>query len=144
MRFETNVISTNVYQIMTRDIGRWLGQLPSSRFHRVADNIVHLRVTAFDTNGIPFSATNNFNTNYTVTFNNLPNEVYQFSKDALPAYVEVEMASMEPGTAARLRIRADIGKTQGDQYFRDRVGRVDVFRQRVPIRPAATRVRPTS
>lgn len=143
MRLETNVVFTNVvYQIMTREIRRWLGELPSSRFHRVTDNIVHFRVTAFDTNGIPFSATNNFNTNYLAS----PGlgDVYQFSKDALPAYLEVELGSMDPSPAAKLKIRADINAQKGIDYLREHAGQVDVFRQRIPIRPAATRIRPTS
>lgn len=145
MRFETNIISTNVYllvQIMTKDIGQWIADLPSSRFHRVTDNVVHFRVAAYDTNGVLYSATNNFGTNFLAS--PVLGDVYQFSKDALPAYVEVEMASMEPSAAAKLRIRADISAQQGTNYFLDRVGRVDVFRQRIPIRPAATRIRPSS
>jgi type II secretory pathway component PulJ len=142
MRFETNVFTTNVYQVMAKEIGRWLAEFPSSRFHRVADNVVHFRITASDTNGILFSVTNNFNTNY--LFIGALGDVYQFSKDALPAFVDVEMASMDPSAAAKLRIRADISASQGADYFRDRVGRVDVFRQRIPIRPAATQIRPPS
>jgi len=141
MRFETNVIiQTNVFEIMTKDIGRWLGQVPSTRFHQVADNVVHFRVQAFDTNGIAFSATNNFNTNYFQS--PALGDVYQFTDREIPPYLDLELGVMDPSTAAKLKIRADANAQQGADYFKQRIGRVDVFRQRIPIRAAATQIRP--
>ena len=150
MRFETNILQNNVVDtylaasnIMANDIGRWLyREVPSSRFHPVADNVVHFQAVANDTNGHAFAFTNNYRTNYTDRFDGAANDVFQFSGKDLPAYVDLELGVMEPSTAAKLKIRADANPQQGEDYFKDRIGKVDLFRQRIPIRAAATQIKP--
>jgi hypothetical protein len=148
-RFETNCVLEDLAFHMTNNhVFQWVDR--TTNFHRVGNNVVHFRITPYHTNGIPFSDTNNFFDNNRLLLNSFYaqrpryGESYAFTNNVLPAYVEVELGVMEPSAAEKVRIRADINQAQGDQYFSDRVGRVDVFRQRVPIRSAATQIRPSS
>ena len=62
---------------------------------------------------------------------------------ALPAYVEVEIGVLEPATLAKFRARTNDLPAARD-YLSKHVGQVHLFRQRIPIRPAATTLGPGS
>lgn len=121
----------------------------NSGFARVLDGVVHFTVTAYDTNGtvmtnsrildpqgypIGYSCTNQFDASGFLT------------KQVLPSYLEVELAVVEPAVLERFNARINQGPplsiTAATNYLARKAGQVHVFRQRVPIRPAATTVGP--
>lgn len=117
-----------------------------ARYHRVVDGVVNLTITPYDANGVAFHTyddTNSFNRFFRA--NVAPGGVYAFMADDLPAYVDVELAVMEPSTFAKYRVRwqqdVDSNYTapwKSTNYLAQHIGQTHVFRQRVPIRPVAT------
>ena len=135
----TNVSSANgpamLYVNFINGISSYTNSPPWSH---LLDGVVGLRVRAFDNNG--YWMTNNLNfaggqvtTNNSVQF--LPSAFgeigfYMFS-NALPASVEIEMATVEDRTLQRAESRP--AGTLRDQYLQGQAGKVHVFRQRVTI-----------
>ena len=123
-------------------------------FHRVADGVVNFTINAYNiegkllTNSVVDSA-NNFTGNLN-DFNGYVCRNYLRANNepvlVLPAYVEVELAVVEPAVLDRFNVRAELDATPNKQsaraYLRKKAGQVHIFRQRVPIRPAATTVGP--
>ena len=121
---------------------------------RIADGIVHLRVRAFATNGFmivtgPTPGTNGFfEFNRTVAGLPIYTNVWDtsfypgaydgaqyscyFMKEAVPAYVEVEMGILEPQILRKYR-SIPIAAAQR-QYLSNHVAEVHLFRQRIPVR----------
>lgn len=118
-------------------------KLSEFRATKVADGVVHFLVRAFDTNGLrilenrfpegsyPIAA-------YTDEFDSNPNliageiEVYEFSSNAVPATVELELGILED--RAWQQFRAQPTFTAQSNFLFNAAGRVHVFRQRIPIR----------
>jgi type II secretory pathway pseudopilin PulG len=120
-------------------------------FYRVVDGVVHLTITPYDTNGYVYhdndpaslpNATANVGgllvTNPTVHV--LNPDFFSFHSNALPAYLDIELAVLEPSALAKFRVREEIGPAQAAEYLARQIGATHVFRQRVAIRPAATDV----
>ena len=110
-------------------------------YHRVLDGVVDLKFTPYDTNGFLYFNTN-VDTNGMLirnTFNNIPG-FHRFRSNALPAYLDIELAVLEPSTLAKFRVREEIGPAQAAEYLARQIGKTQVFRQRIAIRPAATDV----
>ena len=119
-----------------------------SDFARVLDGVVDFRISAYDANGVllkksvivqgagfaEFACTNEFDSNGVLT------------AQVIPAYIEVELAVLEPAVLERFNTRAALDATPNKQaardYLRKKAGQVHIFRQRVSIRPAATSVGP--
>jgi len=119
----------------------------SNSYHRLVDGVVSFDVRAFDTNGLAFpdidpaSAPANPNIRWSPNiFVNNAASLFEFSNDEVPAYVDIELAIMEPSTLAKFRGREDISQAQALEYLQRQIGRTHVFRQRVAIRPSATQV----
>ncbi len=114
----------------------------SPSFHPVLDGVVSLTFTPFHTNGIAYSNT------YTVLPRqeangrviNYERQDFEFLADRVPAYIEVELAVVEPNILARFRARdADVpGRQAALEYLNRQIGKTHLFRQRVAIRAAAT------
>jgi len=130
-----------------------LGQNPPSNtnyaftdFGRVVDGVVNFTVTAFDANGVLMNNLTNprISTNEIICTNLSTDGV--LTAQILPAYIEVELSVLEPALRDRFNARADLDATPNKQTARDflrkKAGQVHIFRQRVPIRPAATSVGP--
>lgn len=128
-------------------------EVDANWFHRVVDGVVNLTVTAYDTNGIPYANNNpdvfngptdpygNTNRNLHVIQNVDPSRRYlAFRSNALPAYIDIELAVLEPTALAKFRAREEIGPAQASEYLARQIGRTHVFRQRVAIRPAASEI----
>ena len=104
-------------------------------------------VTAYDTNGtVMTNSIYNFaqgGTGYSCT--NLSTNGL-LTAQTLPSFVEVELAVVEPAVLERFNARINQGPplsiTAATNYLARKAGQVHVFRQRVPIRPAATTVGP--
>jgi prepilin-type N-terminal cleavage/methylation domain-containing protein len=103
----------------------------NTNYHRISDGVVHLYVTAYDTNGFVF-------TNAWLS----PNGGYAFTgyTNVMPAYVEIELGVLEPSANDRFRASLEVGGAAPQNYLRRQVGRTHLFRQRVSIRPAASQL----
>lgn len=108
---------------------------PVTNMTRLLDGVVHFTVRAFDTNGVWISQS--LGTNISVSYNTglLRDEpvLSTFRSNAVPASVEIELGILEERTAERIRsinnpaLRAEFLRTNA-------VGKVHVFRWRVPVR----------
>ena len=111
-----------------------------SNFTRVADGVVHFRVRAYDTNGV-WMTTNAFGwigrspgAGTNILFGSRPqvSEMgYAFYRDAIPAYVDLEIGVLEPRTLARARSIPD--SLARSNYLALHPGAVHLFRQRIPL-----------
>jgi hypothetical protein len=130
--------------VLTNQIGRWLADPANTNFHRVSGNVVHFSIAAYDNDGFSFADRNDNRTNFysgTNYFDTPKGDVYQFNDRDVPAYVDVEMGVLDPATAVRIQTRADANLLQGEDFLRKQAGHVDLFRQRISVRPAATKAR---
>ena len=120
----------------------WPGTLPPYRtngFARVLDGVVHFTVDAFDTNGTRMLRSEVDGDFYCANFYNANGLNIQ-----MPSYVEVEIAVLEPAVLERFNARLDSGAPldifAATNYLHGKAGQVHIFRQRIPIRSAATAV----
>jgi type II secretory pathway pseudopilin PulG len=115
--FTDTQVAPEQYGLIT--LGTYWDGLPAgdAGFHRVIDGVVHFDLIPYDTNGVPLSITNVFTTNF------------------VPAYVDVELGILEPKTLEQVRARLNALNTNAARiYLKDRVERVHMFKQRIPIR----------
>lgn len=91
---------------------------------KVMDGVIHFQVLPYDTNGFLFVST----TNDDITLS--PQKV-EFRNRELPAFIDLELAVLEESTLKKFRARPDAQKLA---YLTNQIGRVHVFRQRIPIR----------
>ena len=153
-RFVTNrfreTLPTNNFAAIAEvsDSVSFVTPLGDSRFTRVLDGVVGLTITALDTNGqvyfnndptqAPAATDSRGYTNANIHI--IQPDFFGFRSNALPAYLDIELAILEPSTLAKFRAREDIGLPQANEYLQRQVGRTHVFRQRVAIRPSATQM----
>ncbi len=117
--------------------------LRTQRMNRIIDGVVHFKVRAFDPSGVWITnslAGGNTEIHLAQTGAFVTNEVlqYWFTNRAVPAFVELELGVLEARTLARLKSIPDV--TARRNYLQEQVGRVHIFRTRVPVRnvePAA-------
>lgn len=119
--------STNANRFSTNLHWRVVGQLPGGQyFQRVADNVVHFRVTAI-TNGSPVGES-------LISVPAGPNIGVVLTNAQLPGHVEVELGYVDSRTAERARgflpntnvMRANLSTN---------LDAVQMFRLHIPIRP---------
>ena len=116
---------------------------------RIADGVVHLRLSAFATNGYPityvsgftnaFFSTNESVLNYYASVRNATtgpsSDSCYFWSNAVPAYVELELGILEPQILERWRSFPAGSAAQAQaQYFSNHVAQVHLFRQHIPVR----------
>lgn len=123
------------------------------RWSRVMDGIVSLKITPVFTNGIAFfdndpvlfpgrTGVDSFGNQHTnASFHVVTPHFFGFIGDGLPAYVDVELAILEPSTLAKFRAQSEVSFENGTNYLSRQIGRTHVFRQRVAIRPATAQLR---
>jgi hypothetical protein len=106
----------------------WLvstSRVDHTNFHQVVDGVVHFWVDAYTVDGW-ISSNGLFQ---------LPGQAatlsYGFTNRVLPAYVDLELAVLEPGAVEKFRARPTTAATE---YLSRQIGRTHVFRQRVAIR----------
>lgn len=96
---------------------------------RLADRVAHFQVRAFNADG-----TNIFGNGAT----NPSLNVIEFTNTFLPAYLDVELAVVEPKAFDRFRARYDTNNPSTApfalSYLTQQVSRLHLFRQRIPIR----------
>ena len=98
-------------------------------FRRVMDGVVHFTVDLYDTHGFYF-------TNNAFIAALAPPLVYAVTNEVMPAYIDVELAVLEPTPLGKFRYRYDANQAEAATYLGKQAARTHVFRQRVPIRPA--------
>jgi hypothetical protein len=74
------------------------------------------------------------------TLPNTPNLQYttafRFMSNALPAYIEMEFGMLEPDTLAQYYLMLDDQNPNAAKFLQRQIGKVHLFRQRIPIRTA--------
>jgi prepilin-type N-terminal cleavage/methylation domain-containing protein len=172
------VVSTNYYRLNATNLfGQFMYLTPTNpvtgqirtNFTRIADGIVHLRLTAYDPDGrrmgwettnmypryqllrltrsggrLPLStAADAVHANVSLQQDPFdPNETrLNFTSNAIPAYLELEIGVLEPTTYKRyvsmLPAPGFGGSPRAAQLFLSKqAGKVHLFRQRIPIRVA--------
>jgi len=109
-----------------------------ANYQPVLDGVLHFRVRAFDTNG--FLMVSNIYPNVkiitNVFFQSPPTTEtqYSFTNSALPAYLEVEMAVLDPHVLEKYR--GFPNPIVGSNYLARQAGAVHLFQQRIPVRTA--------
>lgn len=98
----------------------------NTNFRRVMDGVVHFTVDFYDTNGWLIAQANNAYR---------PDQGYAMTNGMLPAYVDLELAVLEPIPLEKFRYRYNANPVQAGTYLANQAARTHVFRQRVPIRP---------
>lgn len=114
-------------RVPAADVGKLYGfyktaieEFPKN-FHRVADGIVHLHLRPYDSAGL-------LSTNFT-------DKGFTFVGNELPAYLDMELGILEAKAAEQFRsLAAD--PILSSNFLEKQVGKVHLFRQRIPIRTA--------
>jgi len=131
-RFTTNLPVASAGAVVSLFTGfvNFLNVLPfaQTNYSHLIDGVVDLRLHAFDVNGalIITNLPSYYGTNLPV---DVP--VYYFFSNALPASVEIELATLEDRTLQRAE-SLPAGSVRV-QYLQQQAGKVHVFRQRVSI-----------
>jgi type II secretory pathway pseudopilin PulG len=136
-RYSTNGSRYTAYYLPTA-----FSQAPQKNLARIADGIVHLRLRAFATNGMPIMPAGfRINPNQYLRIQNATNFLEfnwsdqvksYFLSNAVPAYLELELGIMEPRIVDRAK---SIGNpTAQYEYLSNHVAQVHLFRQRIPVR----------
>jgi hypothetical protein len=151
-RFGTNTTllqSTNFFRTFQNPYGGTANTnlITSGQMSRVIDGVVHFKVVAYDHDGIRFPATNNFAdlfvgyvTNALIRLDPV-STYYEFSQRRLPTTVEVEIGVLEPEAVIRARALPGIDAAWANNFRKflgDNSGKIHLFRQRIPIRVAAS------
>ena len=120
--------------------------IPVTNVSCIADGVVHLRLSAFATNGYPLTyisgftnvvfITNRVTSGYASVRNSYApsQDNCYFWSNAVPAYVELELGILESQVLERLRSLAAAPIAVQQQYFSNHVAQVHLFRQRIPVR----------
>jgi prepilin-type N-terminal cleavage/methylation domain-containing protein len=112
-------------------------------YHRIADGIVHFRLTAYDQNGLLLGPTNGVDTaiipngTCTICDDNFCPCSYIFWNTDLPAYVDLELGVLEPKALAQFRAKFNPNNVvPAKNFLVTQAGKVHLFKQRIPIRSA--------
>jgi len=135
-RYSTNGSKYNAYYLPSAFL-----QAPLTNLDRIADGVIHFRLRAFATNGLPIIPAG-FHINplqYLLVRNatnywepSPPDQVRSyFLSNAVPAYLELELGILEPKVVERFRA---LNANSQAEYLSNHVAQVHLFRQRIPIR----------
>lgn len=115
--------NTNFYNVIRT---RYNGSIDSAR----SDTNDFTQNTVLLQEGMPILDTNNApNLQYTTAF--------RFLSNALPAYIEMELGMLEPETLAQYYLMLEDENPNALKFLQRQIGKVHLFRQRIPIRTAA-------
>jgi prepilin-type N-terminal cleavage/methylation domain-containing protein len=106
---------------------------------KIADGVVHLKLQAYDTNGVVITLSNNVANTSRVWDLKTPDQLNVcFSNNAVPAFLEFELAVLEPHVLERYNAIGGVAPTPANPaqlaYLSNHVGQVHIFRQRIPVR----------
>lgn len=103
----------------------------------VLDGVVGLTFTPYHTNGLAYSnVVDAARVDIEGRRIDYPLGDFQFFADQAPAYIDVELAVLEPNILPRFRARDD--RATALDYLGRQVGKTHLFRQRVALRSAAS------
>ena len=122
--FPYNLNLTNLYFRYTNSIPN-APTNPPMAWHRVADNIIHLRLIPYDDDGRLYTNINLLN--YIFPYLIAANQV-EYS----PASLDLELGILEPRTLERYRAITD--PIKAEHFLTNSADKVHIFRQRIPIR----------
>ena len=110
-----------------------------TNFHRVADGVVHLKITAYDANGNedPNQVLNPLGPLIYPTVVQTNNSPPPYQTNYLPHSIDIELGILEPEAFEHARALYTAGATvAASNYLATAVGQVEIFRQHIII-PAA-------
>jgi hypothetical protein len=141
-RFEETVSAAMGPEVLFGDFYKLtsLGSLAPTNVTPVMDGVIHFKVRAYDTNGFWIQNYNNFSQGFIPSNSVYASTVggsgevstYRFREDAVPAAVEFELALIENRVWEKYKA-LPAGNARYN-YLTNQVGRVQVFRQLVPVR----------
>jgi hypothetical protein len=134
-----NIVSDVAYVLQTSN-----SPYASTNYNRIADGVIHLRIRALDTNGIPitnlfpYSNPGLFGTIHTNIFitgldTSTGDFYYSFFSNAVPAYFELEMGFLEQRALQQYDSLTN-NPAAAYTYITNHLGQVHLFRQRIAIR----------
>ena len=137
-------MQTNRMRLAGADLAAWFTNAipnavpPNPNLSRIADGIVHFRVRAFGTNGLPIIQNNTSGSIQVGTpgppFTMLDQFDYHLWSNAVPAYLELELGVLEPHILERYKGIGSANAVAQREYLSNHVAQVHLFRQRIPIR----------
>jgi hypothetical protein len=145
-RYTTNSVALH----STNFFGTFLNELPntansrlveSGQMSRVIDGVVHFKVIAYDSRGFRFATTNVTDLEIFEPNEPDPAPYYAFRGKTLPSAVEIEIGILEPEAVIRARALPGTGTAYTDnlrRFLGENSGKIHLFRQRIPIRVAAS------
>ena len=122
-RFERRIPFTDTDQLHRYEKSLLSSSDCPNNSHRVADGIVHLQLRPYDVEG-------RISTNSTASG-------FTFMGSALPAYLDLEVGVLDPKTLEQFHALAEnADPSLARNFLESHVGKVHLFRQRIPIRTA--------
>lgn len=136
-----------LFQRFDDDVGLFYTRRATNNMTRLLEGVVHLRVRAFDTNGVWI--TNSFDnvtvrrpytTIYPSTTTRVSEvEAYAFVSNAVPASIDLELGILEDAALAKIKalynpLNLTAQAALRRNYITNQVARTHLFRIRVPIR----------
>lgn len=132
-RFSTNI---NYRQLTSNNLVQAFQRAGTNELQRVTDNVIHLRLKVFDTNGWELTyRSNRFQASANVTLRQdfVPGETqFAFLSNALPASVEIELGILDPAAAEHARSIPDPAASR--KYLLKQGNKVHLLRQHIPVR----------
>lgn len=98
----------------------------SNSFRRVADQVIHLKLSPYNSRGVLYTNYAGLTFPLTYSFTN------EFTRDPVPAFIDLELGVLEPRAAERFRAIADDAKAY--EFITNQVDKVHLFRQRIALR----------
>jgi len=106
---------------------------PLTNFQRIADGVVHFRVSAYDETGHIVRAANVPNQMVAVPdFRARSESTVSFMDQSVPAYVELELGYLEAPVADQAKSLPN--RTVARQFLEKQAGKIHLFRHRIPVR----------
>jgi hypothetical protein len=104
----------------------------SNEVRRIADGVVQFELSTYDAKGRVYLPGTVINTNTGIL--RVDDNGAIFTKQFLPAHVQLEIGIMEPETVRKYNALAAAASGAGDAYLQGQVGKIHLFRQRIAIR----------
>lgn len=130
---------TNCSALAPDQVSDLANQVFNARRSRVMDNILCFRMIVYDSLGLPLNPDWNIKVinpdQMDLQWGAVDGNVDAvFLTNAIPAYVDIELGVLEAKTADRARTIGEDSLNAQEAFLTRQAGRVQVFRQRIPIR----------
>jgi prepilin-type N-terminal cleavage/methylation domain-containing protein len=142
----TYTTNTAIFRRRLSVLASFAEESAATNFVAIANGVIHFRVQPYDPFGLPMSwPTNRFDGNSVWLMPDSNDQLSPaaaketrcaFLNNALPAYLEIELAVLEPNTLAQFQ-SFPAGSPFALKFLSNHIGQVQLFRQRVPIAQSA-------